>query len=348
MVRIVGFTCSYTPLPLIHAAGFATCRILPVTKAEDQAGSMLHDNMCPHVKRVLDRALGSDLPGLEAMVFMNSCESMRRLADVWKRTRSGDRQLLVDLPATPGDGSVRFLSGELRRLWAALGAPQDPGVCRKRIAASVQTHNRLVGALDGLRDEVIRRAPAGGRALLQKAFDLSVSGPPETTMSWIEEQKASLAARPPSGSGLPVYLFGNVLPGEEAFDLLERSGCRIVGDSLCTGTHQLRPFSIERDTDPFRAMAQDLLDRPACARTVAPESPDRLAHFVVEQARSCGARAVIGHVMKFCDPYLARIPAIREELSRAGLPVLVLEGDCTVRSLGQSRTRLQAFVEMLG
>ena len=31
----------------------------------------------------------------------------------------------------------------------------------------------------------------------------------------------------------------------------------------------------------------------------------------------------------------------------SGLPVLLLEGDCTLRSIGQHRTRIEAFVEML-
>ena len=57
---------------------------------------------------------------------------------------------------------------------------------------------------------------------------------------------------------------------------------------------------------------------------------------------------MIVHVMKFCDPYLNRLPGIRHELRDAGLPALVLEGDCTLRSLGQKRTRIEAFVEMLG
>jgi benzoyl-CoA reductase/2-hydroxyglutaryl-CoA dehydratase subunit BcrC/BadD/HgdB len=39
---------------------------------------------------------------------------------------------------------------------------------------------------------------------------------------------------------------------------------------------------------------------------------------------------------------------VREALREAGLPLLVLEGDCSLRSLGQQRTRIEAFVEMLG
>ena len=69
---------------------------------------------------------------------------------------------------------------------------------------------------------------------------------------------------------------------------------------------------------------------------------------VLAQAQACGARGVVAHVIKFCDPYLARIPAIQNALRKKGIPLLVLEGDCTLRSLGQQRTRIEAFVEMLG
>nr|MBL0712275.1 2-hydroxyacyl-CoA dehydratase [Desulfobacterales bacterium] len=61
-------------------------------------------------------------------------------------------------------------------------------------------------------------------------------------------------------------------------------------------------------------------------------------------ATLCG---VIGHTLKFCDPYLARLPMIRDTLREAGLPLLLLEGDCSLRSIGQQRTRIEAFIEML-
>ncbi len=53
--------------------------------------------------------------------------------------------------------------------------------------------------------------------------------------------------------------------------------------------------------------------------------------MIVEGARLAGARGVIAHVMKFCDPYLARMPVIQSVLREASLPLLLLEGDCTTR-----------------
>ena len=70
----IGFTCSYTPLALIDAAGFTPYRILPVGESPDRAGEVLHDNLCPHVKRVLDRVLYNDVPELEGVILLNSCD----------------------------------------------------------------------------------------------------------------------------------------------------------------------------------------------------------------------------------------------------------------------------------
>jgi benzoyl-CoA reductase/2-hydroxyglutaryl-CoA dehydratase subunit BcrC/BadD/HgdB len=41
------------------------------------------------------------------------------------------------------------------------------------------------------------------------------------------------------------------------------------------------------------------------------------------------------------------MPGVRDTLEREDIPFLTLEGDCTLRSIGQHRTRIEAFMEML-
>jgi benzoyl-CoA reductase/2-hydroxyglutaryl-CoA dehydratase subunit BcrC/BadD/HgdB len=38
---------------------------------------------------------------------------------------------------------------------------------------------------------------------------------------------------------------------------------------------------------------------------------------------------------------------IREALKQESIPFLMLEGDCTLGSMGQQQTRIEAFTEML-
>ncbi|MFC1819948.1 2-hydroxyacyl-CoA dehydratase [Thermodesulfobacteriota bacterium] len=68
----------------------------------------------------------------------------------------------------------------------------------------------------------------------------------------------------------------------------------------------------------------------------------------MESVQKMGAKGVIAHIMKFCDPYLTRIPLVLDALKEKNIPYLILEGDCTLRSFGQHRTRIEAFAEMLG
>ena len=144
-----------------------------------------------------------------------------------------------------------------------------------------------------------------------------------------------------------MYLFGNVLPDPEAFALFQSCGVHIASDSVCTG---MRAFSRIGDNDSdevFVRLARGLLDQPRCARTFDPSRPGKIAQDVLAEAQACHAKGVIAYTMKFCDPYISRLPAIREVLREAGLPLLLLEGDCTMRSMGQQKTRIEAFAEML-
>jgi benzoyl-CoA reductase/2-hydroxyglutaryl-CoA dehydratase subunit BcrC/BadD/HgdB len=79
--EIIGYACACTPIVLFYAAEFHPYRVLSLTECQDQVGLHLHDSLCPHVKRILDRAMGNDLPELKGMVFMNSCDAMRRLSE---------------------------------------------------------------------------------------------------------------------------------------------------------------------------------------------------------------------------------------------------------------------------
>jgi benzoyl-CoA reductase/2-hydroxyglutaryl-CoA dehydratase subunit BcrC/BadD/HgdB len=337
----IGYTCAYAPLPLLHAAGADPCRILPLSRAEDHSGRLLHENMCPHVRRVLDRAMEPDLPELRAMVFVNSCDAMRRLADAWASVRPADATFLMDLPVVADERSIAHLARELGRLRRILETWTSATITDEAIERSIATYNELFDLLSTFRSRLAAGSlPASRMQAIHGEVGTRSPGEAVATLRALEQEPASGAR------GVPVLLAGNVLPDPEALDLMERCGARIVDEDTCTGSRQISHVTLDGQT-PLEALARALLTRPACARTMAPNDPGRLASDIARRARGAGARGVILHTLKFCDSYLARVPAIREALVREDLPFLVLEGDCTLRSLGQHRTRIEAFTEML-
>jgi benzoyl-CoA reductase/2-hydroxyglutaryl-CoA dehydratase subunit BcrC/BadD/HgdB len=343
----MGYTCAYTPLALIEAAGYTPYRILPMSDCPDQAGQLLHDNLCPHVKRILDRAISKDLPELNGVVLMNSCDAMRRLADAWRRVRPADNIILLDLPATADDAAVAYFAGELTRLTESLAAWSGRHITNSDIETSIQQYNQLPPLFNRLRERLRQGKLAGGSTRMQTLYNEAMMAPFEKSERSLKQALAEPQSKDPESDGIPVFLFGNVLPDPEALSFFESCGARIIEDDLCTGSRLFTPVELEAGQDILLQISRSLLTRTPCARTFDPDHPLKMAEDILERARTSGARGVIGQSIKFCDPYLDRLPAVRETLRQAGIPLLLLEGDCTLRSIEQQRTRIEAFIEMM-
>jgi benzoyl-CoA reductase/2-hydroxyglutaryl-CoA dehydratase subunit BcrC/BadD/HgdB len=343
---VIGFVCAYTPLPLIDAAGFTPHRILPNVDCPDQAGRLMHDNLCPHVKRVLDRAMSNMLPDLKGVVFMNSCDSMRRLYDAWKAVKPDMNIVLIDLPSVATKSSIGFFRNELERLSQTLAQWGGAAINDSALSESIGLYNRVSQLFRALREKARRSELKGGSAALQEAYNRASISSPEEAIAFLEAILDEGADTKKDEPDVPVHLFGNVLPEPEAFALFESCGAHIVSDDLCTGSRLFAAMEIGNG-DGSLNLARCILGRPSCARTFNAERPGSLGEEVAAAAINAEARGVIGYTAKFCDPYIARMPGVRDALKRKDIPFLTLEGDCTLRSIGQHRTRIEAFIEML-
>ncbi len=317
--EFLGYACAYTPLVMLRAAGYNPYRVLPLTECDDQAGLHLHDNLCPHVKKILDRAMGNDLPVIGGMIFMNSCDAMRRLSDAWKKVRKSDRTILVDLPVTTDELAVRFFAVELRRLASVLTEWSGCLISDDLVKESIQEHNRLVNTLSELTSKVNSGLYKGGRNALQKSYTVAATKPLPHAIRYVEDVLTSGLKDKIEGNHPAVFLFGNILPDPEVFDLFESSGARIVEEDLCTGSRLFQLIQIDDGEDLYLELSRSILGRKPCARTFNHDQPGEIAQIVVDKALACDARGVIFHTAKFCDPYLARLPFIREKLDRDGV-----------------------------
>jgi benzoyl-CoA reductase/2-hydroxyglutaryl-CoA dehydratase subunit BcrC/BadD/HgdB len=346
--QIIGFTCAYTPIPIVDAAGYVPYRVLPVSDVPDQAGRILHDNLCPHVKRVLDRALENDLPeNLTGMIFMNSCDAMRRLADAWMEVRPQDNVIILDLPTTGEKIDISFFAQELSRLSDTLAAWSGNRITANQIVQSIDQYNQIADRIHTLNRFLAEGKLKGSGSRLQELINQATSNPFEDSLKLLDAEIWKNEKHPAEMKGIPVFLFGNVMPDPEFFSLIENCGVQIIGNDFCTSTRMFSQLPCSNGESIFTDLSGHILGKPPCARSFDPSHPGKIADDVVHKAKSLGARGIIGHSMKFCDPYLARLPMVRDAIQGTEIPLLLLEGDCTLRSFGQQRTRIEAFVEML-
>ncbi|MFW5878866.1 MAG: 2-hydroxyacyl-CoA dehydratase, partial [Myxococcota bacterium] len=147
----------------------------------------------------------------------------------------------------------------------------------------------------------------------------------------------------PAGGRARVLLSGIVPEPMEILDLLSGAGASVVADDTAACARRLPGHG--ESPSPYRRMAERIAGAPACS-TRGARVEDR-AELLGRLAEDSGAKGVLFLGVKFCEPELFYLPALRRALEKRGLRSLVLELDPLLPLAHQATTRLEAFVEML-
>ncbi len=143
--------------------------------------------------------------------------------------------------------------------------------------------------------------------------------------------------------GIRLCLSGILAEPMSLFDEINALGASVVCDDLACGARRI--YASGSSSDPFERMAERLLSTVP-EPTRGQDMNDRLKHLH-HLVHSHQVQGLIFYDLKFCEPELFDIPHIRRFFQARGLPVLHLDVDIGTALSQQTRTRLQAFVEML-
>jgi len=138
------------------------------------------------------------------------------------------------------------------------------------------------------------------------------------------------------------------------FNLIENSGANMVVDSLCIGTGDYWPHT-DVGFSPIKAHAQRYLDKINCPRTYREKVGETYQEDLESRFGDIGSLSkefnvdgVILYIYKYCDPFGFEVPARKAYLDSLQIPVLYLEDEYSAGTIGRLRTRIQAFLEMIG
>ena len=336
-LRAFGYLCTYAPVEILHAAGFAPIRLMQLSGPVALANAHLPSFACAPARAVTERLLSGQLDFLEGALFGHTCDTMQCMADIWRTTAPRFKVISFSMPTVLSQPSARgYLITELHHLAAVLESEFGTPVTDRALRASIEIYNHQRSLLAEI---------YGYRACFtaEQLWALTLAG----TLTPVEEHCAFMepllqTAREAAcvdRDGPAVVLIGAVLDDPVIPQLVEELGGRVVGDDLCTGSRYFHTLADET-MEPFEALADRYLRRAPCPAKLNTAYPrtERLLSLV----RDSGAQGVIFLVPKFCDPHAFDYVA----LSEIQVPHLLIETDVTV-SLGQLRTRIQAFIEML-
>jgi benzoyl-CoA reductase/2-hydroxyglutaryl-CoA dehydratase subunit BcrC/BadD/HgdB len=338
----MGWVCSYTPLELIYAAGYLPYRIVGHSNPVKNAHSYIHPNYCQFVKSTIDVAIDGGYDFLEGVVFVNSCDAMRRLHDVWKRFVPSKFVFLLDIPMGDSTLGYKYLRDEFHKLKVALETHTGRIIQEEALESSITLFTKsrsLYWKLNSLR---LENPPLiSGKEMMTLSNEFFKSDPKiwnENMMDLLEE-KREIA---PKNHKPRVLLSGSPIHNVEFIDFIENCGLNVIYEDLCTGS-KFFDLYVEKSEDPMISLSKAYIDRSPCARMMKIEER---ATYISKISQKFEIDGIIHHSLKFCDTYLYDVPHLKDLLYEKDLRVLFIESD-GLESMNQLKTRIEAFTEMI-
>lgn len=338
--RGFGYLCTYAPLELLHAAGFTPVRLMQLPGPISLADAYIPSFSCALARTMTERMVRGQLRWLQGVLFVHTCDTMQCLADIWRLARPGFQVIPLSMPTVLSHPRAQdYWLAELHGLAALLQSEFGSAVLEEPLRASIVLYNqqrRLLAALYERADS----CTAEQRWALTTA---SMLMPVEEHIALLHSFLDSMPIAGTADDRPAIVLVGAILDDPTILRLIEELGGRVVGDDLCTGSRFFQEL-VDETGEPFVALAERYVRRASCPAKHNPAQPhgQRLLQLVHDTA----AKGVIFVLPKFCDPHAFEYLPLHMDLARAGVPHVLIETDVTL-PMGQLRTRLQAFLEML-
>jgi benzoyl-CoA reductase/2-hydroxyglutaryl-CoA dehydratase subunit BcrC/BadD/HgdB len=347
----IGYFCAYTPPEVLSAAGVRHARLF---KAGDptivaQGERYTQSVFCDFSKSCIGgfTPTGGDplYRAVDKVYNFHTCASMKRATEVIDQFVPTK---LLNLPRAHYDADSRAYFGtEIAHYRDDLAALTGRSISDADVHDQIVLYNkarRLIRKISELRKRA--NPPLTGADFLELTRGYYYL-PPEILIPAYETLYRKLSrVRDTGARPLRLMVSGSIMADGDRrlVDLIEGEiGARVVVEDHCTG---LRPFThtISEKGDPIQALANGYLDQAPCARM---KPLDYAVQFSGSLARDYAVDGIVYVYLKFCSCYGVTKREFTVNYQSLGFPLVEISSDFSHSDLGQLKTRIEAFVEVL-
>lgn len=345
--KIVGFMYQELPEEILTAAGCVPYFIRGTgSDGTEFADAYFRHLTCNYTRHTFNQILDGKLDFLDGAVFYNACDHSRRIYDNWKLLPDNPVYHFLYIPKTIGKLAKDFYREEVAKFIEATEKRFGVEITKERLAEAIRLHNRV----RLLQRELYKMQEGDAVYLsgteLMMVMLAGISMPRDVYADLLEKLIAELKDNGETFTpAIRLLYVGGHLDNRETFELLESQGGQIVVDNLGFGSRACAEL-IREEGDPLEAIIDYYFDeKPAATRQMMTHE-ERLKRTddLVAKYRIDG---VITARLYMCDIWAFEQFMLRKHLTEKGVPILELELDYTPEGEGQTRTRVQAFVESI-
>ena len=356
--RCLGYNCYYIPEVLMNLDGcFSTRLRAPRCTSPDVATYYMTGRTCPYVRSILERAIEGGYNHLSALFGAENCAAMERMEEhfyLLKPVKNDDFFVTIIDPPMKGDKTnLDYYKVQLQK--HVMGPMKNVfgiDTSDEALRAAIERFNKLCRVITEIGDlRKLDNPPITGYEfhVIQLVSEVC---PHELILPYLEETLAELKKRKPEPEfpfRARVVLAGSEIDDPEFTKLVEMCGAMVVADRYCFGSLPSREeIEIQDGEDAFTAICRHYLHWNQCARFMDGMKIDQRHSELLRLAREYKADGIIYENMKFCEFWsYEKVLASHIMIEENDIPCATIEKEYALGSVGQLRTRFQAFVESL-
>jgi benzoyl-CoA reductase subunit C len=345
--KVLGYFCSYIPDEIIYAAGILPIRIRARGSTNTPMGdAYMTGTACSYTRCCLDAANRKEYEYLDGIVSYNSCDQVRRLYDNIKFKTPFDYHYFLSIPAVANDLTIEWFVNELSKFKCNLEEKFKVEITAQQLRHAITVYNKSRNLLKELYKLRQRDNPPINGTEVMQVFSAGVTIPRDQYNEMLTQKIREDKER----EGITDYrarvmLVGSLLDDPEYIKIIEDLGGLVVTDSICYGSRFFWDLVDEGVSNPLEALAARYLSKASCPR-MSDGHTERI-EFIKRMIKEYYIDGVIFERMKFCPYWWGEVFLLRNELKELGVPCLDLEREYALSGMGQMKTRVQAFLEVL-
>jgi len=352
--KVISYFCCFVPDEIITAFDMVPYRIQgSQSEPIDQADACIETMACPFARSCFNLALNGEYDFLDGFVAPHSCDTVERMYHIWRYYKPAPFTHFINVPHMMGPSSDEFYHKELEFFIKGLekwsGKKLDTGKFRE----AIRLYNQRRAVLRELYELRKPDPPLVSGTEITEVLVAGMGIPAAEHIELVKRLIAEVKGRPrPKAQKLPrVFLWGNEIDDIAFIKLIEESGAYVVMDDLCTGSRFFWD-DVPETNDPLDGIVSRYL-HIHCPRSNIPKAETREKDlenrygYINRFIKEWNANGVIFYIVRYCDTCELEGPDLREYLNEMKLPVLMIEDDYSTSTIGQLRTRVQAFLEMI-
>ena len=355
----VAYTCENVPEPLLNLPGAFSVRLrAPRTGSMEMGTYYLTSFLCEYSRALLERAIEGGFNFADCIITPDGCTMMNRCVENMELLKTMDKEKFfyeyMEIPMKADDNGLNLYTLQcknhiLKPLGETFGIDTSDAAIRK----SVAEHNRvceLIRAIGDFRKEEKPRITGYEYHIITLA---TYAAPKHLIIDKLEETLEELKSREPDENNCfraRVAIVGSEIDDVDFIRLVEECGAYVCIDRFCYGSLPGRnPIVLNDEEDALTQVCRHYMNSIQCPRYMDAAKMNARRAYVNDLAKEYNAEGIIYEQIKFCDPWAyERMMGSHILHDEYHYPVLSIDRPYNVgASIGQLRTRVQAFVESL-